>query len=310
MPTEKIRIIFITLALGMLLLVTGCKGNATPATQSAAPVATQEPAEAGSQTPVPTQQATPASEQVETSEAVATTSSPSEATEVPQESATLESEAGGGMCDNPYYPTSPGTTWTYSDSGGPAGPFTFTSSVSELRSDGFTLTLQYPGLTVTQQWACEPEGLVALQYGGGPSAALSTSQTTAQFETTEVSGVTIPASLQAGDQWQQSYKIQGTQTIGEGETGTSEGSVTYNFQALGMESVSVSAGTFEAMKIQNDMNMEITVTVSGITVPTTVTGTNTLWYAPDVGWVKSSNVNDMSGEQINETIELVEYDAP
>lgn len=304
MPAEKLRVILTILALGMLLVVAGCNGNATPATQGPAVVASQAPAEAGDQTPVPTQQATVISEPV------ATPTAPSEATAMPTESATSEPDAGGGLCDNPYYPTAPGSTWTYSDSGGPTGPFTFSNSIADRQSDGFTLSLQYYSLTVTQQWACKADGLTALQYSGGPSGVVSTTQSTAQFETVEASGVTLPASLEPGDQWQQSYKIQGSQTMAEGQEATSEGNVTYNFQALGMETVSVPAGTFEAMKIQNDMSMAIMVTVSGVTAPTTLTGTTTSWYAPGIGWVKSASTSQISGGQINERIELVEYQLP
>src|SRR6266508_5721324 len=75
--------------------------------------------------------------------------------------------AGSGQCANAYYPVREGATWTYASTGSPAGNYGFTDTISSVRDDGFTLTSQFGELTRTQEWACKPEGLVALQLGGG-----------------------------------------------------------------------------------------------------------------------------------------------
>src|SRR5215216_4457543 len=55
--------------------------------------------------------------------------------------------AGEGLCANAYYP---------------------------VREGAFTLTSQFEGVTRTQEWACKPVGLVALQLGGPSATTLNT----------------------------------------------------------------------------------------------------------------------------------------
>jgi hypothetical protein len=92
-----------------------------------------------------------------------------------------------GACDNPYFPARQGATWRSTISGGPLGPVDFTDTVIDLSGDQFILTSQFSGLTKTQRWSCRPEGLVALDYGGG-AATLSVEGSQAVFDTTAVEG--------------------------------------------------------------------------------------------------------------------------
>src|ERR671918_2739863 len=82
--------------------------------------------------------------------------------------------AGEGLCANAYYPVREGSTWSYASTGGPAGEYSFTDTITSVREDGFTLSTQFDDLTRTQEWACEEEGLVALQLGGTSAATLNT----------------------------------------------------------------------------------------------------------------------------------------
>src|SRR5215207_6587465 len=77
--------------------------------------------------------------------------------------------AGEGLCANAYYPVRQGATWSYKSIGSPVGDYSFTDTITSVREDGFTLTSQFEDVTRIQEWACKPEGLVALQLGG-PSA--------------------------------------------------------------------------------------------------------------------------------------------
>ena len=86
----------------------------------------------------------------------------------------LNSTQGGGipsaptspvkeLCANPLAPVKLGSAWTYSASGDAFSTFTFTSTITDVRLDGFTLTSKLDDGTVLEQdWACKPEGLVAL----------------------------------------------------------------------------------------------------------------------------------------------------
>ena len=308
MDKDRISPMFIALLILVLLLTPACAllsgtGTGAPleATQEGTGAAFQ--AETAGGAAMATDQPTP---QVP-SESLA--SPTPEATGALNETSPTAGVAGGGECTNPYYPVLSGASWTYSGSGGPAGAYAFTDTISQVGADGFTLTTQFSELTRTQEWSCTPEGLVALQYGGG-SGSIATTGSTATYDTTSVTGVTLPASIKPGDTWTQTYEIQGEQTLGDGQLGTSTGKIKSDFRAVGMESVSVSAGTFEALRIDTELLMELTVTVSGITVPTTITSSGSMWYAPGVGWVKSISSGTLMEQAYMDTIELTAYTLP
>lgn len=231
-------------------------------------------------------------------QAEATEEAPPPATEAP-------SNGGTGPCANPYYPVREGATWSYQGTSSLTEPYTFTDSITSLRADGFTLTTEFDGLTRTQEWACKPEGILAIEMGGG----LTTSQTNLTVETQSASGVTFPAEINAGDTWSHSIQFTGTMDIA-GQSGDAEGSTQSDFTALGVESVAVPAGTFEAMKVQVQTTFEATVNFQGLSVPVTFTTTTISWYAQDVGWLKSDSSGDFMGQAYTDNIELQSYNLP
>ncbi|MGH2581810.1 MAG: TapB family protein [Anaerolineales bacterium] len=220
--------------------------------------------------------------------------------------------AGGqGLCTNQYFPVFNAATWTYFVSGAPVQDFSYTDTITNATSDGFTLSTNFAlegGLHRTQAWGCEAGGLVALEYTGGPSGALTTEGLVATFNTTGVSGVTIPADLAVGSTWTQTMDFDGDMVIGEGMSGTSVGSVSYAASAVGMESVSTTAGTFEAIKVEVQQYFNLTATVEGFSMPVTFTGVATVWYAPGVGMVKMIQTEDLFGSTT--TVDLQSYSIP
>ncbi len=214
-------------------------------------------------------------------------------------------------CDNPYFPVKQGATWNYTSTSESSGTFTYTDTVTSVRADGFTLTGQIGGVNRTQEWSCKPEGLLALQLGGaGPSAAVTASGVNAQLTTSNVQGVTIPADPQPGAQWTYSLDLQGTATIAEGMTGEINGTASSNAQALAMETVSVPAGTFNALKVQVNTTFSFTMNVQGLAIPVAITGVSYMWYAPGVGLVKSEDTGDFNGTTFSSTTELQSYVIP
>jgi hypothetical protein len=211
-----------------------------------------------------------------------------------------------GNCANPYYPVREGSTWNYKSTGSPAGEYSFTDTIIPVRSDGFTLKSQFGELTRTQDWACRPEGLVALQLGGG---ALQAQNLSVEVKTQNASGVMYPAVVKIGDQWDYLLEFTGTMDIA-GNTGDANGTVQNHFTAPGMESVTVPVGTFTALKIQIDTTMTISVTYQGITVPIAFSGSYTYWFVQDLGWVKAVGSGDMGGQPFTEVIELQWYNLP
>src|SRR5215211_9555298 len=99
--------------------------------------------------------------------------------------------AGQGLCTNVYYPVQPGATWTYKSTGGPAGEYSFTDTITSIREDGFTLSTQIGDMTRTQEWTCSAEGLTALQLGGAPAAMLNSQEIEMSLDVSNVTGVTF-----------------------------------------------------------------------------------------------------------------------
>lgn len=224
---------------------------------------------------------------------------------------TQQPDVSAHLCANPLFPIVEGATWTYSSTGaaGATQPYSFTDTITEVREDGFTLTTQFTDLTRTQEWSCRPEGLVALQLGSGPAAGLSTSQMNLELTTSNINGVTLPSTVTDGQTWNYSLDFTGNMDIA-GTPAEATGNMNSTFNAAGMENVTVPAGNFSGMKILISPTMNIQATHQGITVPVVFTGTSTVWFVPNVGWVKMVNTGDIQGTQFTETISLESYNIP
>ena len=221
----------------------------------------------------------------------------------------LTPAAADSLCTNTYYPVREGATWSYKSTGGPAGEYSFTDTIASVRQDGFTLSTRMGSLTRTQEWTCTSEGLTALQLGGAPAAMLNSQNIQLNLDAKNTSGVTFPRQMNPGDQWQQSVDVDGSVVVAN-EQGTGSGNAQMNFQAVGNESVTVPAGTFDAMKVQVDTTLNITVAYEGLSLPVKFSGTYTYWFAPDIGWVKASGTGSMMGASFSETTELQSYNLP
>lgn len=226
-------------------------------------------------------------------------------TPVATEAAVIE-----GLCDNPLYPVKQNATWTYFNTGGPSGDFTYTDTITEARPDGFTLTTTFEGLTRTQQWVCETGGLKALEYGGGATAVISTAGMDISFNTLEVSGITLPKEIVPGMQWLYSLTLEGGTTMPDGSQTKSSGTFSATMQEMGGETITVPAGTFETVKIQATTTLDIIGEFQGIQVPMKITGSTITWYAPGVGQVKSISNSDFGGSPFTLTTELQSYSVP
>jgi len=214
-----------------------------------------------------------------------------------------------GLCTNTYYPIRQGATWTYKSTGGPAGEYSFTDTIASVREDGFTLSTQIGDLTRTQEWTCTAEGISALQLGGAPAAMLNSQDIQLNLNFNNATGVTFPRQINPGDQWQQTMDLEGNATM-MNEEAQATGKAQMNFSAIGNESVTVPAGTFEALKVQVDVTLNIDASYQGITLPVAFSGNYTYWFAPNVGWVKSSGTGNVLGASFSDTTELQSYTIP
>lgn len=226
--------------------------------------------------------------------------------------ATLEGStpvAGQGLCANIYYPVRQGATWSYKSTGGPAGEYSFTDTITSVRENGFTLSTQIGDLTRTQEWTCTAEGLSALQLGGAPAAMLNSQNIRLNLDISNATGVTFPSQINPGDQWQQTMNVTGNVTMMNEEADAS-GTAQMNFSAIGNESVTVPAGTFDALKVAVNVALNVDATYEGITLPVSFSGEYTYWFAPGVGWVKSSGTGNVLGSSFTDTTELQSYSIP
>ena len=228
---------------------------------------------------------------------------------VPATEPTTTPAAAQSLCTNLYYPVCQGATWTYKSTGGPAGEYSFTDTITSVREDGFTLSTQVGDLTRTQEWTCTAEGLAALQLGGAPAAMLNSQNIQLNLDVNNATGITFPIQINTGDQWQQNLDVTGNVTAFN-EEAEATGSVQMSFNALGNESVTVSAGTFDALKVQVDVTLNLDATYQGITLPVEFTGDYTYWFAPNVGWVKASGTGTVLGNSFTDTTELQSYNIP
>jgi hypothetical protein len=204
-------------------------------------------------------------------------------------------QSSGDLCANPYMPAVEGATWSYTFHTS-QGDNTQVDTVTDVGSDAFLVeTTRSDGFNYVITWTCTPEGLLWLQTDGGMFSGIFQGGGLSQsWETVSYSGVSIPKNGQAGDTWSSDQQISVSDS-----TGTRNFGIAMNFQAVGMESVTVPAGTFNAMRVDftmawtSDDNVNMTYLVTD-------------WFVVDVGLVKTSAQADFGSY----SLELTSYSIP
>lgn len=215
-------------------------------------------------------------------------------------------------CGNPYVPVKNKATYTYTSADSPAGVYTFRNITNNARPEGFTVTTRFGKITHTLNWECRPEGIVAMGLGLTDAASSLAIKQFTNFTASNITGVSIPANLTPGMEWNYALDLQGVEVVPPGQpAGTMSGHVSMAFKAGNTESVTVPAGVFEAMAIEVKTVSEFKITsADGQTQKITAHTTYTIWYAPGVGWVKSNGFGDLNGQEYFETIVLESYRIP
>jgi hypothetical protein len=214
-----------------------------------------------------------------------------------------------GSCENSLLPVVQGASWNYYSAGGPNGDFFYTDTITESTSTGFTLSSQFPSLTLTQKWFCAQEGLLALQLGGGTTASVSMQNMIADFKTKEISGVSLPRAITPGMQWDYRLVIEEAAALAS-ESAQSPGTFNLTMQEMGSETIHVPAGVFETVKLQATFDAQINIDFQGSFYLYTVNGSSIHWYTPGVGLVKSIENIEFSGTPFTSTTELQSYSIP
>ena len=187
-----------------------------------------------------------------------------------------------GVCANPYIPAVEGATWTYGGQTDVAGAFTRTVTNTDVGTDAFLVEWVSDPLSGVTTWTCSPDGLVEDQSNGGIFASVLTGpDATVTIQNLANTGVTLLANPQPGDSWTQVSELSASSSEGFGFDGT----LTIEFTAVGMEAVSVLAGSFNALRV--DVHAEATYQALGSSLVSTLTWDGSDWFAPGVGRVRS-----------------------
>lgn len=183
-------------------------------------------------------------------------------------------------CDNTYVPVKAGATWTYKNTNNVTKTLIQVATITDVADRSFTEKVAMGDSTTwTESWSCVDGGLLQLQNNGGPAGAALGPNGKATITTTSNTGLTLPTDPHAGDTWSQ---VTEGVIKGGGLTLTQKTSLTS--RAVGMESVTVPAGTFQALRIDGQSKVDVT-NQDGSKMH--FTGTTSVWVVAGKGLVKS-----------------------
>jgi hypothetical protein len=201
-----------------------------------------------------------------------------------------------GGCDHPYLPLRPGATWNYTSTEGGV-----TWTVTSADEGSATMDFSVPGGTFTTHWNCGSGGLSSYDFGSFSSSDLA-GLGTLEMVSTSGSWLASADALESGASWSHEFTTN-VSASAEGFTVDITATTSEDFTASGVETVTVPAGTFEAIRVDGSA----TTSVSGgfIDLPAT-SWSESFWYAPGVGIVKWVH----NGEGYTGTGELSSYSIP
>lgn len=183
-------------------------------------------------------------------------------------------------CDYPYFPIRDGASWTYQTTGTGIGNSDMTQTISDVTDSSFSYTTTLTDFTQTVNWQCGDEGLLQMNYASNSSGFT--------FETLSATGISFPpaSEWQVGKEWDSSYEVKGSM-VQEGVIVEVEGTVAVHQKIAAEESVTVAAGSFDTLKIDSAITMNLSSKMMGMSIPISLTVNSSSYYAKDVGMVKS-----------------------
>ena len=205
----------------------------------------------------------------------------------------------GDACTHPYYPLIEGYTIDYRHITSEIAPFSYKMSVSDVRPGkganlNFSFTEPVP-FTAVQELICEGKNIKAKAYldiGGEIGKAMT--GMSMKTETKSVSGEIMPSKLEVGTSWTTEFEFR-TQIeglpAGAGLGDMTAVAISVN-KVLAEEDVTVSAGTYKAMKIESTTTTNTTLS-TGANIPPSVS-TQYQWWVKGVGLVKMTSVSSGS----------------
>lgn len=237
---------------------------------------------------------------------------PAEPTQLPVDSGgvVIPQAKPGDPCKNEYFPLKEKAKYTYSSTGSTSGPYRFVKSIRNIKTDEFAIRTKLKGRNIIQKWSCKPEGLVPSQLGINDVTSILAFEKFTDLTATNITGFVLPPVISSGAEWNYALDIQGKETVTEATPGAMTGHVAMNYIAGKEESVTVPAGTFDAIAIEVRTVIHFKVVTGDNLDKLSVASTYTVWYAPGIGWVKSSGYGKVGGQDYVETIVLESYTIP
>jgi hypothetical protein len=118
-------------------------------------------------------------------------------------------------------------------------------------------------------------------------------------------GYNIPNNFNNGNTWAEKVTVDGTVQSGT-NSANSQIVSNVNCSAVGNESVTVPAGTFDTVKATCNQTLQVSFLMQGTPTPAGASDTVSItdWYAKGVGLVKSIRASSLSS---TETIVLTQY---
>ena len=202
------------------------------------------------------------------------------------------------LCYHRYFPGSLGDTWQYSGSNTAIGAYSRTDTVTGSSAEVFSVSTQISNVTYTVNYACSSAGLTAdnsiMQYVG---ALLSGSNAPVNVKLTSNSGISLPANITPGDTWQQSADFEASS-----QDLNVNGRFVFDYTALGYENVTVPFGTFNALRVDATIRIEL----SGFRI-LAGTYTTTTWMVPDIGIIKSEGTSHIPNMDYSDSMQLTSF---
>ena len=209
--------------------------------------------------------------------------------------------AGANACDHPYLPLRSGASWSYDSSEG-GMTWNVTSAGGSAESASAAMAFSMAEVTFTVNWTCSSGGITSYDFGNITSSAFGEIVT---LDIVNSSGSWLPPaeSLVPGYSWSNAYTMVVSSSF-EGASVELTTSTSESWSVGGMETISVPAGTFDALRIDGTSTVEMSGFM-GITVPPSTTS-QTFWFAEGVGIVRYAS----SGEGYSGHGDLTGYSVP
>lgn len=213
-----------------------------------------------------------------------------------------DSKAGGGGamaggCSHPYMPFTPGSSITYRSSGSGESS-TYTQTVSSNSGGGVTLTYTFPDhdLSLDYDLNCTRDGIFAEGFLDFSSLR---SGVGIQTETRSSSGPFLPDGLDVGSTWENHFDMHVTYTDPNFPIPESDQTMDMTRRAVRRESITVPAGTFDALVVEATFNF---VNSSFPTGPLSFSQTE--YWVEGVGLVKTEGADPGGGSTVTEAIAI------